>query len=94
MRKVHYPAVVFFDGHRYSLSADQWHRLAPLLKGLTSKEAAPVGQAFLIKEGLIKGSPLSHPCSWCQKERGEVSGPRVSHGICRRHAVELMREVP
>lgn len=92
MRKVHYPAVVFFDGHRYSLSADQWRRLAPQIKGFTSKEAVPIGQAFLIKEGLIKD--LQKPCSWCQTETGEVSGPGLSQGICEAHAKELLEEGP
>jgi hypothetical protein len=92
MRKVHYPAVVFLDGHRYQLSADQWQRLAPQIKGLTSRQAAPIGQAFLIAEGVIKVNAPSKPCAWCQKAKGEVSGPGVSHGICERHAAEFMRE--
>ncbi|MFA4834816.1 MAG: hypothetical protein WC749_01925 [Dehalococcoidia bacterium] len=33
-------------------------------------------------------------CVWRQAETGEVSGPRVSHGICKRHSIELFDEVP
>ena len=31
-------------------------------------------------------------CAWCFP--GEVSGPRVSHGICAHHAKEFMKEAP
>jgi hypothetical protein len=44
--------------------------------------------AMAIKEA--EGQP--NPCAWCQKEKGEVSPPGVSHGICERHRDEMLKE--
>lgn len=31
-------------------------------------------------------------CAWCAAERGEAGGPGTSHGICERHAAEMLSE--
>ena len=45
---------VTYGGRCYGLTADQWRRLSPQLKGLTAKERGPVGRAFLVEEGILK----------------------------------------
>lgn len=32
-------------------------------------------------------------CAWCLKDRGETSPPNVSHGICKRHADQIVVEM-
>ena len=36
--------------------------------------------------------PFANPCAWCLAARGEKAGPGVSHGICKRHKEELLKE--
>jgi hypothetical protein len=31
-------------------------------------------------------------CAWCLRDAGQVPDERDSHGVCKRHAAQLMRE--
>jgi hypothetical protein len=38
-------------------------------------------------------APLVSVCAHCYKEHGLPAPPNASHGICRRHAKEMMRQM-
>lgn len=54
MRRVHQAVTIYYAGRLFRLKPEQWQRLAPQIKGLSFREAATVGQDFLMKEGLLK----------------------------------------
>ncbi len=49
--------------------------------------------AMMYRIGPVELPNIPNPCAWCDQEQGVVRPwPGVSHGICRKHADELLGE--
>jgi hypothetical protein len=51
---------------------------------------------IVVVAGCIKPEPEDFKddprCAWCDKENAVRSQPHESHGICQRHAAEMLKE--
>lgn len=67
-------------GHEHSRQSDS--NLRPVSKIIADNFIEPLD--------LIDSK---EPCSWCQKELATKAQPHESHGICKRHAAEMLADL-